>query len=87
MPKAFAVKTKSSSGKDVDLNLVEVVFKNAGEQKWLKGFVLTQCFEWNVSKNIDENTKNSASTVESEKNLNQSSAKILSGRDFCGADL
>lgn len=90
MPKTFAVKTKGASGKDIDMDLMEVVFKNPGQQKWLKGFVLTQCFDWDVSKNIDEKTKNSASTVESEKGLSKlekPEAKMVTGRSFCGADL
>jgi hypothetical protein len=47
----------------VQLQLVEVAFRNPANPQWLRGFVLQNCFAWDASKNLSAATQNGATQV------------------------
>ena len=59
-PKLYPVKAKDKNNKEFSFKLVQVAFKNLDSEKWYRGFVLSDCFDWDASKNLDESTINSA---------------------------
>ena len=64
-PKTFA--TKTPAGKKVDL--VEIAFQNPDHPSWYRGYVISDCFDWDKSKKISNDIKSSAKDIKGTRTM------------------